>query len=405
VTNHDPRALLSMLLLFGLISAGFAQIDPEKRRLIQLGYNQPIEGRGPIAGYGFFYYNQPNFLQTNLTLRAAVAPIYLDAELGFTSLLGPHTDLGLGLAGGGFADSYAEIHEGDYRREESFIGHSAEISMGVYHRFNPDQELPLSGIVRLATHRAFYEADSKTAHDFKVPDDHTTLLLRSGLRLGGREPTMTAPLALEVSVWHEARFRTDSDRYGYDGDRRVEANSHLFWTRALGRYTFDESKQLVELGVTAGTTLNADRFSAYRLGGVLPFVSEFPLNIPGYYFQELSARQFALLNGQYTFPVEPRKQWYGTLFAATGFVDYLAGSEQPGNWHSGVGGGVTYRSPAGSWFVTLTYAYGVDAIRDHDRGANQIGILFQYDFEAKAKWFSPGVSPYRSRGAERLFRE
>ena len=171
------------------------------------------------------------------------------------------------------------------------------------------------------------------------------------------------------------------------------------------RYTFDQSKQLVELGLTAGTALHADRFSAYRLGGVLPFASEFPLDVPGYYFQELSARRLALLNAQYSFPFEPRKQWNGTLYAATGFVDYLAGLSQPGHWHSGLGGGITYRSPAGSWFITLIYAYGVDAIRDHGRGANQIGILFQYDLEAKAKWFSPAVSPYRSRGAERLFRD
>jgi hypothetical protein len=394
-----------MLLLLCLALETLAQIDPEKRRLIQLGYNQPIEGRGPIAAYGFFYYNQPNFFHTNLTLRAAVAPIYLDSELGFTELLGPRTDLGVGLAGGGFADSYAEVREGVYRRKESFTGHSGEISSSVYHRFNPKQIVPLFGIVRLAVHRSFYQDDSKTASDFKVPDDHTTFLVRTGLRLGGREPTMTAPLAMEVSAWYEGQFRSDADRYGYDGDRVVEASSHLFWTRAMARYTFDESKQLAELGVTAGTTLNADRFNAYRLGAMLPFVSEFPLNIPGYYFQELSARQFVLLNGQYTFPFEPRKCWYATMFAATGFVDYLAGLRQPGHWHSGVGGGITYRSPAGSWFVTLIYAYGIDAIRDHDRGANQIGILFQYDFEAKAKWFSPGVSPFRSRGAERLFRQ
>ena len=82
-----------------------AQIDSEKRRLLQLGYNQPLQGRGPISGYAFFYWNQPNFLQTNLTLRLAVAPVYLDSELGIGHALGAHTDLALGLAGGGFADS------------------------------------------------------------------------------------------------------------------------------------------------------------------------------------------------------------------------------------------------------------------------------------------------------------
>src|SRR5438105_9532288 len=58
-------------LLFAAISfprVGYSQIDPEERHLIQLGYNQSVEGHGPIAGYGFYYHNQPHFLTTNLTL-------------------------------------------------------------------------------------------------------------------------------------------------------------------------------------------------------------------------------------------------------------------------------------------------------------------------------------------------
>ncbi|MGV3774456.1 MAG: hypothetical protein ACO1QB_16265, partial [Verrucomicrobiales bacterium] len=110
--------VFGLALLFGAEVRG--QIDPEKRRLLQLGYNQALEGRGPIAAYGFFYYNQPQFYRTNLTLRLAVAPIYVDSELGFTSLFGPNTDFAVGLAGGGFADSFSEIKQGIYRREESF---------------------------------------------------------------------------------------------------------------------------------------------------------------------------------------------------------------------------------------------------------------------------------------------
>src|SRR5262245_8976175 len=67
--------------------AARAQIDPEKRQLVHLAYNQPIQGKGPLAVYGFYYRNQPNFLSnSNLTMRAAIAPLYLDAELGVSSL-------------------------------------------------------------------------------------------------------------------------------------------------------------------------------------------------------------------------------------------------------------------------------------------------------------------------------
>ena len=118
--------LLSMMALVGPPPA-HAQLDPVKRRLIQLGYNQAIQGHAPIGAYGFYYHNQPNFYSTNLTLRLAASPVYLDASLGFSHLLGPDTDFALGLAGGGFADSYAEIRQGVFRSNESFSGEASKL--------------------------------------------------------------------------------------------------------------------------------------------------------------------------------------------------------------------------------------------------------------------------------------
>ena len=53
-------------MLFAPIFA-YAQIDPVQRDLIQLGYNEALEGHAPFAGYAFYYHNQPDFLRTNLT--------------------------------------------------------------------------------------------------------------------------------------------------------------------------------------------------------------------------------------------------------------------------------------------------------------------------------------------------
>src|SRR4030095_8421933 len=203
-----PRLLLVLIALSCLTLQ--AQIDPERRRLLQIGYNQPLEGRGPIAGYGFYLYNQPNFHATNLTLRAAVAPVYLDAELGFTHLLGPKTDFAVGLAGGGFAKSYSEVREGTLERSESFIGHGVEVAASIYHKFNPNQRIPLFAILRGVVEHSFYEEDDKTASDFVLPNNRTTFHIRPGLRLGGKEPTMTAPLAMELSAWYEGQFRNES---------------------------------------------------------------------------------------------------------------------------------------------------------------------------------------------------
>jgi hypothetical protein len=385
-----------------------AQIDPEPRRLIQIGYNQPLEGQGPIAGYGFFYYNKPNFFQTNLTLRAAIAPIYLDSELGWSHLLGDNTDMAFGLAGGGFADSYSEIRQGSLKKGESFTGDGGEVSVSVFHLFNPGWRVPLYGVARASYHHSIFDTDSDTARDFELPNDLNSVKFRTGLRLGGREPTLDTPLAMEISLWYETFVRLNPDRYGFNNDREVRENSHLFWARSLLKYTFPKSEQYFDLNITGGFSANADRFSAYRLGGVLPFVSEFPLSIPGYYYQELTAKRFGLVNGEYSFPIAPNKHWRASFFAAGGLVDYLDGFEQAQTWHSGVGAGVTYVSASHAWFVTLVGGHGFNAIRHGEAGANNVGVLFQYDFDASKKYklrrFEPEVSPYQSKGGERLFK-
>src|SRR4051812_36599958 len=139
------RVAAVLLLLSGAWSVQ-AQIDPTKRELVQLGYNYSLQGHGPLSAYAFYYANLPNFYRTNLTLRLAVAPVYLDSEVGFAHLLGENTDLGLGISGGGFADTYAEIRGGKFLREESFTGHGGGMSASVYHLFNPGHLIPLYGL-------------------------------------------------------------------------------------------------------------------------------------------------------------------------------------------------------------------------------------------------------------------
>lgn len=384
-----------------------AQIDPDHRQLIQAGYNQPVEGQGPISGYAYYHLNEPRFVRTNWTLRLVVAPVYLDSELGIGQALGPHTDLGLGVAGGGFAHSYSEVRGGKYVKEESFTGHGAEVSASVYHLFNSGRRVPLYGIVRGSFRASLFERDSQTASAFALPEDQRTFHSRAGLRYGGREPIMLPELAMELSAWYESQYRLDPDHYGFARDRAVEASSHLVWARALFIYTFPESRHNVSLSLTAGVSLNADRFSSYRIGSVLPMGAEFPLTLPGYFFQELSAERFTLLSGQHVLPLDRHQRWSLAFSAATAIVDYLPGVSQPGNWHTGLGGGLAYRSTDGRWHVMVGYAYGVDAIRTTGRGANSVGILCQCDLGARARARvrtpTPDI-PDKSRGLFEFFR-
>jgi hypothetical protein len=380
-----------------------AQIDPVQRDLIQLGYNQAFEGHAPFAGYAFYYHNQPDFLRTNLTLRLEVAPVYLDSELGFVHGLGPNTDFALGLAGGGFADGYNEIRAGKYLPAESFEGDCGEISASIYHLFNPGDRIPLNLVLRGIAHYSVFVRGGDTASAFRLPPDRGEFAVRTGLRWGGMEPTLFPPFAMELSVWYEGWFRTDSGAYGFGGDRVTQPSSHLFWAEAALSYTLPQSRQNFSARLIAGTSVNADRFTAYRLGGFLPLVSEFPLTLPGFYYQEISARQFALLNANYLVPLDQRQRWNLDATVSSAFVDYLPGEGQPGNWLNGVGGGIMYRSPNNRFRILLGCGYGVDAIRSGGRGAESIGVLMQWNLEkTRGEKFNP-VQPNRWRGWQWLF--
>ncbi len=377
-----------------------AQVDPFARELIQLGYNGALEGKSPLAAYMYYYRNIPDFYRTNLTLRLAVAPVYLDSELGISHVFNADTDIGIGLAGGGYADSYDEIRGGKFLESESFTGDGGEASLSLYHCFNPGQMIPLNAMLRGIVRYSTYARDDTTAPAFQVPNDRTTFSVRTGLRWGGKEPTLYPALAMELSAWYEGQFRADGGSYGFNGDRTVRSTSHLFWLQALLAYTLPESQQNFFVNLTAGTSVDADRFSGYRLGALLPLVAEFPLSLPGYYFNEISARNYVLFGLNYNVPLDAKHHWNVNFTGTTAVVDYLPGLAQPGNWHSGVGSGLLYESK--SVKIMVGYAYGVDAIRANGRGAHSIGVLMQFDLgHARQALLSP-EQPGRWRGLEKV---
>ncbi len=377
------RGRLLAMVVWMMTGAAWGQIDPQLRELLQVGFTQPVQGASPVAAYGYYYLNEPNFFHTNVTLRLALAPVYLDSEVGLVGLLGPHTDLGLGLAGGGYADNYYEFQQGKYLPEQSFSADSGEGSVSLYHLFNPHQRIPLFGLLRVKEHYDVYQGNDELSPGFVLPRNHSTFDWRAGLRLGGREPLLHPALALEVSAWCEGQYRSDAGPYGLKDDRALVADSHLFWGRGLLIYTLPETKQSIDFSVTGGSSAQADRFSAYRLGGGLPLASEFPLSIPGYFYQELSARSFVSVSAQYTLPLDADKRWNLSPMASLAEVDYLPGTGQPDNFNSGAGLGFGYRARSGTWQVMATYGYGFEAIRSGGRGAQEVGIFCEINLRAK----------------------
>ena len=192
-----------------------------------------MEGHAPLAGYAYYYHNQPDFLRTNLTLRLAVAPMYLDSELGFVDGLGPQTDFAIGLAGGGFADSYNEIRGGKCIQGESFDGNGGEISASVYHLFNPGDEIPLNFVVRGTAHYSILRAQRRHGVQFcNCPP--TTAISACAPACAGAASSRRCfrRWRWNCPSWYEGHLRTDSGAYGFGGDRRI-ANSELAFV--LGR--------------------------------------------------------------------------------------------------------------------------------------------------------------------------
>ncbi|HSH16721.1 MAG TPA: hypothetical protein VLD18_11840, partial [Verrucomicrobiae bacterium] len=107
-------------------------------------------------------------------------------------------------------------------------------------------------------------------------------------------------------------------------------------------------------------------------------------------------------------PIDAAKRWAFTGYGALAVVDYLEGLSQPGNFHAGIGGGVSYRSRNNAWQVGLAYAYGIEALREDGRGAHTITTVLQYDLDAVVRsgrepFWNPLLSADMWRGFLAIF--
>ncbi len=193
------HALVLLLALF-LAPSVWAQVDPIHRSLLHVGYDQPVNGRGPRGVYAYYYFNEPHLVGTNIALRMALAPAYVDSELGFRELLSPHTDLGIGIYGGAFGDNYYEVRRGQYLSGESFDGHGGGISLSLYQRVNPGMRIPLNLVARAGFRYSVYAVTDDTEDGFEVPESRPMPFARVGFRWAGKEPVLYPDLGLEVSA-------------------------------------------------------------------------------------------------------------------------------------------------------------------------------------------------------------
>ena len=127
---------------------------------------------------------------------------------------------------------------------------------------------------------------------------------------------MLAELAMELSARYQKGVAgLTRVTPGLGNDWEVREDSHLFWARAMLAYTLPEVETNLSLTLTAGTSVHADRLMPIgswvaALGGGISF------DAAGLLFQEISAKEFALLAGSTLRPSmssagqsRPRRLW------------------------------------------------------------------------------------------------
>lgn len=356
-----------------------AQIDDTKRLLLEGGYEDGLGNPGPNGAYVFLYLNRPDVAGKGSAWRLALAPVYLDTELGLPGVFGSRTDVGLGFSGGGYAFSRKEVVRGDQRFGESFIGHGGGPSLSLYPKLGSIGPVPLSGVFRLSAIYTDYQNTAQTDSNFVIPPDEWTGSARAGLRLGGQEPGLGRGPAMELSAWYEARVRDRPGTYGYNHDRVVNREINLYWLRFLIVLPpVGDLHASAGAGVGGGDRLR--RLSAYRLGGMLTQSSEFPLNIPGYFTQEIAAREYGHVWARAGVPLDGRRRFYANILAAGAAVTPIRGTDPGGPLHAGVSLGLKFAPPKGALHWELSYGFAPLAVRGNHRGGQMVALTAELDF-------------------------
>ena len=364
------------------VSPSLAQVDPERRSQLEGGYEQGLGSPGPSAPYFYVYLNRPNIMASSDTLRLVVAPVYFDGELGIKNALGRFGDAGIGLNGGGYAFGQIEVFRGDEKRGESFTGHGGGPSFSAYPSLGKIGPVPLNGILRVSASYSDYRRSYATAPQFALPPNEWTGKLRAGLRFGGQEPGLDRAPAAEASVWWESWDREHNARYGYNGDRAAQGQTNLYWTRMLFAYTLENGTRL-EGRTSFGAGTDVDRFSAYRLGGMLTLNSEFPMVLPGYFSQEVAARQVAHVYLRGGMALDDMKKYVLNVFAAGASIAPVEGTDAGGAQHAGVGTSIEFTPRRGALHGVLSYGYSPTALRGGGRGGQGVALSIELNLEPR----------------------
>ncbi len=381
--RHSRPAIPLLLAVLMLFWAGVAQaqIDPERRTYLEAGILQPLRGNGTLDGYGFLLVNRPHFPSEDWYARLAVDPVYVTGEIVRDRWPAEGHAVGLGIDGGGFRNNFDDYRHGVLEKSESFWGHGGGATLSYYWRqLKIAGVLPVEGLLRLRPQYAAYTTGSETSASFRLPANSGIYAFRAGLRAGGIPPDLFPKEALEISVWHEARYRGTAGSFGLP--ERPQQTLHFTqqtWARAGGIFPI-WLDHTVSLFLTGGVAEKSDVLSVFTLGGPFRFHSELPLILHGYNEGEVFARRFVLVNASYQLSPIPGVDWLRLQFSGDyARVAFFRDHALPHHNLTSAGADII-AALTKSGTLVLGYGYGFDAPRGKHAGAQEAHILVEYKF-------------------------
>jgi hypothetical protein len=122
---------------------------------------------------------------------------------------------------------------------------------------------------------------------------------------------------------------------------------------------------------------------------MLTLNSQFPLVLPGYFSQEIAARQYAHLYLRGGIPLEDSKKFVLNVFAAGATITPVAGTNAGGTNHAGVGTGLEFAPHHGALRGMISYGYSPTALRGGARGGSGVALSLELNLEPR-KGEQPG---------------
>jgi hypothetical protein len=372
------KRLLPVLGLLMLASAVSAQVDIESRRTLTLQTSMAVyRSEEQTIGFGYFWFNQNNYPWTNTALRVVFAGIFADAEL--SCFLPANTNIAVGVGGGGglFLETITPYRDGERLTHDSFLGDAANARVFINETIPNPTPLPINVRGTYALSGAFYRAGDGTKN-FVIPRDFLVQSVMAELRLGGIEPGLTARRGAELYLALDANYRTGFEAFGPVG---TPYPAHAQYDRAFaslsGKIPLAQTTLYARLCGGLGERL--DQLSAWKLGGNALGLESLSFQIHGYYLREFYADDFGLGNLDWSFPILP--EWGLTGHVYGDWAAIKPPPPEPGDWHNyfGVAAGFGLRGPwQTDWLVS--YGYGVNALRNGDRGGHEIGLALEKKF-------------------------